>query len=59
MGRRALTPALGPRRLVSLPAGEQLEVVDAGHGVLEILGEGAQGLATPHLFGVLWAPVFA
>jgi hypothetical protein len=45
------------RLLLSFPACEQLEVVDAGQRILQVLGERAQGLATPRLFGVLWTPV--
>jgi hypothetical protein len=57
--RSQVTPVRDARRLVSFPACEQLEVVDVGQGVLQVLGERAQGLATPRLFGVLWTPVIA
>ena len=57
--RGKVTPVFDARRLVPFPTREHLEVVKVGQGVLQVLGERAQRLATARLFGVLWAPVFA
>lgn len=51
--RDQVTPVPDARLLLSSRACEQLEVVDAGQRILQVLGERAQGLATPRLFGVL------